>query len=72
MADRFTEFSLPDTDLTRKAYDLVFATGTAALAHHSVRTYLWGRALGEARGCTRTPTTTTRRCSWAASCTTSG
>ncbi|URN02710.1 HD domain-containing protein [Actinomadura madurae] len=50
MADRFTEFSLPDTDLTRKAYDLVFATGTAALAHHSVRTYLWGRALGEARG----------------------
>jgi hypothetical protein len=50
MADRFTEFSMPDTDLTRKAYDLVFATATAALAHHSVRTYLFGRALGEARG----------------------
>ncbi|WP_433478555.1 HD domain-containing protein [Spirillospora sp. CA-142024] len=50
MADRFAEFSMPDTDLTRKAYDLVFATGTAALAHHSVRTYLFGRALGEARG----------------------
>jgi HD domain len=50
VSDRFAEFSLPDTDLTRKACDLVFATGTAALAHHSVRTYLFGRALGEARG----------------------
>ncbi|MBO2465672.1 HD domain-containing protein [Actinomadura violacea] len=50
MSDRFAEFSLPDTDLTRRAYDLVFATGTPALAHHSVRTYLFGRALGEAGG----------------------
>ncbi|HEU5024738.1 MAG TPA: HD domain-containing protein [Spirillospora sp.] len=50
MSDHFAEFSLPDTDLTRRAYDLVFATGTAALAHHSVRTYLFGRAIGEARG----------------------
>jgi hypothetical protein len=50
MADRFAEFSMPDTDLTRKAYDLVFATGTPALAHHSVRTYLFGRALGDAQG----------------------
>ncbi|GAA2144975.1 HD domain-containing protein [Actinomadura napierensis] len=50
MSDRFAEFALPDTDLTRKAYDLVFATGTAALAHHSVRTYLFGRAIGEAKG----------------------
>ncbi|TDD75020.1 HD domain-containing protein [Actinomadura darangshiensis] len=50
MTDPFAAFSIPDTDLTRKACDLVFATGTAALAHHSVRTYLFGRALGEARG----------------------
>ncbi|QKG26753.1 HD domain-containing protein [Actinomadura verrucosospora] len=50
MSDRFAEFSLPDTDLTRKAYDLLFATGTPALAHHSVRTYLFARAFGEAGG----------------------
>lgn len=50
MSDHFAEFSLPDTDLTRKAYDLVFSTGPAALAHHSARTYLFGRAIGEARG----------------------
>lgn len=50
MPDHFAEFSIPDTALTRKAYDLVFATGTAALAHHSVRTYLFGRAIGEAKG----------------------
>lgn len=50
MSDRFAEFSLPDTDLTRQAYDLVFATGPAALAHHCARTYLFARAIGEARG----------------------
>ncbi|MFE9101315.1 HD domain-containing protein [Actinomadura geliboluensis] len=50
MSDHFAEFALPDTDLTRMAYDLVFATAPAALANHSVRTYLFGRALGEARG----------------------
>jgi hypothetical protein len=50
VSDHFAGFSLPDTDLTRKAYDLVHATGTAALAHHSVRTYLFGRAIGEANG----------------------
>ncbi|MES9542470.1 HD domain-containing protein [Actinomadura sp. NPDC000600] len=47
MTDAFAEFSLPDTGLTREAYDLVFATETAALANHSVRTYLFGRAVGE-------------------------
>lgn len=50
MADHFAEFSMPDTDLTRRAYDLVFSEETAALAHHCVRTYLFGRAIGEARG----------------------
>ncbi|MFI0406935.1 HD domain-containing protein [Actinomadura sp. 3N508] len=50
MTDQFTEFSMPDTDLTRKAYDLVFSLGPEMLAHHSVRTYLFGRAIGEARG----------------------
>ncbi|TDE29513.1 HD domain-containing protein [Actinomadura sp. 6K520] len=50
MADHFAEFSMPDTYLTRKAYDLAFSFGTTALAHHSVRTYLFGRAIGEARG----------------------
>ncbi|WP_433237706.1 HD domain-containing protein [Actinomadura nitritigenes] len=49
MSDRFAEFSLPDTDLTRAAYDLVFAAGPAALAHHCARTYLFARAIGEAR-----------------------
>ncbi|MFD0903134.1 HD domain-containing protein [Actinomadura sediminis] len=50
MGDFFAEFDAPDTDLTRRAYDHVFATGTAALAGHSVRAYLFGRALGERRG----------------------
>ncbi|TDC82902.1 HD domain-containing protein [Actinomadura sp. 7K507] len=50
MADHFAEFSLPDTDLTRKAYDLVFSEGTEAIANHSARTYLFARAIGERRG----------------------
>ncbi|QFG25996.1 HD domain-containing protein [Actinomadura sp. WMMB 499] len=50
MADFFTEFDAPDTDLTRKAYDHAFAIETAAIAGHSIRTYLFGRALGEHRG----------------------
>ncbi|OLT22710.1 hypothetical protein BJF79_14810 [Actinomadura sp. CNU-125] len=50
MADFFADFDAPDTDLTRKAYDFVCTTGTAALAGHSARTYLFGRALGEGRG----------------------
>ncbi|WP_218005128.1 HD domain-containing protein [Actinomadura macra] len=50
MADQFAEFAMPDTDLTRRALDLAFASETPALAHHSVRTYLFGRAAGEARG----------------------
>ncbi|MFV2174216.1 HD domain-containing protein [Actinomadura sp. LOL_016] len=50
MADFFTEFDAPDTDLTRRAYDFVFTTGTRALAGHSARAYLFGRALGEVRG----------------------
>lgn len=49
MSDHFSEFSLPDTDLTRKTHDLVFSTGPAALANHCVRTYLFGRAVGEAQ-----------------------
>ncbi|MEV5829952.1 HD domain-containing protein [Spirillospora sp. NPDC052242] len=50
MADFFSEFDAPDTDLTRKAYDHVFSTGTETIAAHSVRTYLFGRAHGERRG----------------------
>ncbi|XRQ02739.1 HD domain-containing protein [Actinomadura welshii] len=50
MADHFAEFSMPDTDLTRKAYDHAFALGPAPLAHHGVRVYLFGRAIGETRG----------------------
>ncbi|WP_067794060.1 HD domain-containing protein [Actinomadura formosensis] len=50
MSDHFAEFSMPDTDLTRMAYDLVSSMAPVALTHHSVRTYLFGRALGEARG----------------------
>ncbi|WP_242887310.1 HD domain-containing protein [Actinomadura litoris] len=50
MADTFAEFAMPDTDLTRAAYDLAFTAEQRALAHHSVRVYLFGRALGEARG----------------------
>jgi len=49
VSDHFAEFSLPDTEITRKAYDLVFSTSTAALAHHCARTYLFARALGEAQ-----------------------
>ncbi|WP_242902131.1 HD domain-containing protein [Actinomadura terrae] len=49
-ADRFAEFAMPDTDLTRAVHDLAFAAELRALAHHSVRVYLFGRALGEARG----------------------
>ncbi|MFI0481617.1 HD domain-containing protein [Actinomadura sp. 9N215] len=50
MTDHFAEFSMPDTDLTRKAYDLAFSLGPPALARHTVRTYLFGRAIGEAKG----------------------
>ncbi|TDD88181.1 HD domain-containing protein [Actinomadura rubrisoli] len=50
VADRFAEFAMPDTDLTRKAYDLVFDTEPTSVAHHSARTYLFARAVGGARG----------------------
>lgn len=50
MSDHFAEFSMPDTDLTRKAHARVFSTAPPPLAHHSVRTYLFGRALGDKRG----------------------
>ncbi|RSN45501.1 HD domain-containing protein [Actinomadura sp. WAC 06369] len=50
MGDFFAEFNAPDTDLTRPAHDFVFTAGTPALAGHSARAYLFGRALGEARG----------------------
>ncbi|WUH96251.1 HD domain-containing protein [Spirillospora sp. NBC_00431] len=50
MTDHFAEFSMPDTDLTRKAYDLAFSLGPATLARHTVRTYLFGRAIGESKG----------------------
>lgn len=50
MGDFFAEFNAPDTDLTRQAHDFLFATESAVLAGHSVRAYLFGRALGEARG----------------------
>lgn len=45
-----TDFRFPDTDIARKAYDLVFAEETPALANHSVRGYLFARALAEADG----------------------
>ncbi len=49
MADHFTEFALPDTDLARKAHALAFEIETPALANHSVRGYVFARALADAR-----------------------
>jgi hypothetical protein len=52
MTDHFAEFAIPDTDLTRKAYDLAFSLETPAIAHHSVRSYLFARAIGHGQGLT--------------------
>ncbi|GAA2580507.1 HD domain-containing protein [Actinomadura fulvescens] len=50
MADHFTDFDMPDTELTRKALAFAEELETPALVNHCVRTYLFGRAAGEAQG----------------------
>ncbi|WP_067476024.1 HD domain-containing protein [Actinomadura hibisca] len=50
MSDHFTDFALPDTDLTRRSYEFVRQISSTALLNHSVRTFLFGRAAGEAAG----------------------
>ncbi|MGK5556558.1 HD domain-containing protein [Actinomadura kijaniata] len=50
MTDHFTEFAFPDTDLARRAYAHAYEEVSEALAHHSVRSYLFGRAAGEGMG----------------------
>ncbi|MEU5879774.1 HD domain-containing protein [Spirillospora sp. NPDC047279] len=50
MSDHFTGFAMPDSDLTRKAYTFAAEIEAPALVHHSLRTYLFGRAAGEALG----------------------
>ncbi|MDL4770901.1 MULTISPECIES: HD domain-containing protein [Thermomonosporaceae] len=50
MADHFAEFGIPDTDAARQADALVFEIESPTLANHSVRTYLFGRAVGEGLG----------------------
>ncbi|GAA4832032.1 HD domain-containing protein [Kitasatospora terrestris] len=50
MTDHYREFTIPDTELTRQAHALAERLVTPAIAHHSVRSYLFGRELGAARG----------------------
>ncbi|KAB2342689.1 HD domain-containing protein [Actinomadura rudentiformis] len=50
MADHFADFALPDTDLTRKALEYAEELETPALVNHCVRSYLFGRAVGEGQG----------------------
>ncbi|MFC6886667.1 MULTISPECIES: HD domain-containing protein [Actinomadura] len=50
MADHFADFGFPDTDLARQSLDWAYEHESATLANHSVRTYLFGRAAGEAGG----------------------
>ncbi|WP_030144811.1 HD domain-containing protein [Spirillospora albida] len=45
-----TDFRFPGTDLAREAYDLAFAEESPALANHSVRSYLFARALADLDG----------------------
>ncbi|MFI6579189.1 HD domain-containing protein [Nocardiopsis sp. NPDC050513] len=44
------DLNLPDTDLARNATRLARGTESPAVFHHSVRTYLYGRFLGEHQG----------------------
>ncbi|MFF8770705.1 hypothetical protein [Kitasatospora sp. NPDC015120] len=64
--------ALPATGLARRTPSYAQGLLPAALFHHSVRTYLYGRLPGERRGCGRIATTTTNCSSRAASCTTAG
>ncbi|GGK77095.1 hypothetical protein Ppa06_38460 [Planomonospora parontospora subsp. parontospora] len=50
MTDHFTDFAIPDTPLTRKTYAFVQETAPQAVLTHSVRSYLFGRAIGERHG----------------------
>lgn len=47
MSDDFTDFGMPDTDLTRRAHAFAYDIESEALANHSVRSYLFGRAAAE-------------------------
>ncbi|GGL09954.1 HD domain-containing protein [Planomonospora parontospora] len=50
MTDHFTGFAIPDTPLTREAYGFVHEIASQAVLTHSVRSYLFGRAIGERHG----------------------
>ncbi|MFJ9446290.1 HD domain-containing protein [Kitasatospora sp. NPDC101235] len=50
MSDRFGELALPPTDLARNTLRYAQALVPAAIFNHSLRTYLYGRLLGERRG----------------------
>ena len=45
-----TEFSIPDSELTKKATQLVAEVSPKVLYHHCVRTYLFGELLGKRDG----------------------
>jgi hypothetical protein len=50
MSDIFEKWYFPATQVTRAAFDLADRLQPAFLFHHSVRSYLFARALGEQRG----------------------
>ncbi|GIH96780.1 HD domain-containing protein [Planobispora siamensis] len=50
MTDHFTGFAIPDTSLTRTAYGFVQDITAQAVFTHSVRSYLFGRAIGQRHG----------------------
>ncbi|MGW0825961.1 HD domain-containing protein [Streptomyces sp. NPDC002845] len=50
MSEMFESWSLPATDVSRDAYDLADRLEPVFLFNHSVRSYLFARALGQRRG----------------------
>ncbi len=45
-----TEFSIPDSEIAKKATQLVVEVSSKSLYHHCVRTYLFGEILGKRDG----------------------
>src|SRR6202008_859021 len=50
---RDTRIDLPDSEIARAATEFVLGVSPALVAHHSVRSYLFGRELAAAKGMRR-------------------
>ncbi|SHG08228.1 HD domain-containing protein [Streptoalloteichus hindustanus] len=50
MSDPYETFHLPESEISRAAFRFAAEIESPAVFHHSVRSYLFGRELGRARG----------------------